>query len=139
MIDGPHRDKYANQRILPVNFSDKFDDKKPPNEADLRKLAEKYIKDNQIGVPNVNIKVEYADLASTLDYASSGVASVLEEVELCDIVPVYFGALGIETKAKVIKTVYDFELEEYTSVEIGHSTLASWAVRLKSWKPSKRP
>jgi phage minor structural protein len=123
VIDGPHRDKYANQRILPVNFSDKFDDKKPPNEADLRKLAEKYIKDNQIGVPNVNIKVEYADLASTLDYASNDVASVLEEVELCDIVPVYFGALGIETKAKVIKTVYDFELEEYTSVEIGHSTL----------------
>ena len=123
VIDGPHRNKYANQRILPVNFSDKFNDKKTPNEADLRKLAEQYIKANQIGVPNVNIKVEYADLASTLDYANSDVASVLEEVELCDIVPVYFGALGIETKAKVIKTVYDFELEEYTSVEIGHSTL----------------
>lgn len=123
VIDGPHRNKYPQQRILPVNFSDKFDDKNPPTEAGLKKLAEQYIKANQIGVPNVNIKVEYADLSSMLDYSTDELARIMEEVELCDIVPVYFGALGIETKAKVVKTVYDFELEEYTSVEIGHSSL----------------
>ena len=44
----------------------------------------------------------------------------IEELEFCDIVPVYYPSIGItEDDAKVTKIVYDFVNERNESVEFG--------------------
>ena len=72
---------------------------------------------NEIGKPKINIKIEYADLARTLDYADRG---WIEEVELCDIVPVYYPQIGLTDETLKITTItYDFVNERNESVEFG--------------------
>ena len=72
---------------------------------------------NEIGKPKINIKIEYADLARTLDYADNG---WIEEVELCDIVPVYYPQIGLTDETLKVTTItYDFVNERNESVEYG--------------------
>lgn len=101
-------------RILTQDFSDKFQE--PPTDAELNAEAAKYIRDNDIGVPKVSLKVSFVDLAK-----ANGLETVafLENVELCDTVSIRFEALNISTKAKIVKTEYNVLLDRYTSVEIG--------------------
>ena len=75
------------------------------------------MENNRIGAPKINTKIEYVDLAQTLDYAERG---WIEELELCDIVPVYYPEIGItEDDAKVTRVVYDFLNDRNESVEFG--------------------
>jgi hypothetical protein len=83
----------------------------------LRKIANDYMERNEIGKPKINIKIEYADLARTLDYADNG---WIEEVELCDIVPVYYPQIGLTDETLKVTTItYDFVNERNESVEYG--------------------
>jgi len=76
-----------------------------------------YMERNAIGKPKINIKIEYADLAKTLDYADNG---WIEELELCDIVPIYYPQIGLtDETAKVTTVTYDFVNERNESVEFG--------------------
>ena len=124
-VDSKYVSMYANRRIKVVDFSSEFKDeglgeskkKDIPTPEKLRALAIKYMENNRIGAPKINTKIEYVDLAQTLDYAERG---WIEEVELCDIVPVYYPQIGItEDDAKVTKVVYDFLNDCNESVEFG--------------------
>ena len=124
-VDSKYVSMYANRRIKVVDFSSEFKDegvgeskkKGIPTPEKLRALAIKYMENNRIGVPKINTKIEYVDLAQTLDYAERG---WIEELELCDIVPVYYPQIGItEDDAKVDKVVYDFLNDRNESVEFG--------------------
>lgn len=119
-VDSKYKALYANRRIKVVDFSSEFstDSKKNiPNPDKLRKLAMDYMDKNAIGKPKINIKIEYADLAKTLDYADNG---WIEELELCDIVPVYYPQIGLtDDTAKVTTVTYDFVNERNESVEFG--------------------
>ena len=124
-VDSKYVSMYANRRIKVVDFSSEFKDegvgeskkKGIPTPEKLRALAIKYMENNRIGVPKINTKIEYVDLAQTLDYAERG---WIEELELCDIVPVYYPQIGItEDDAKVTKVVYDFLNDRNESVEFG--------------------
>src|SRR5699024_5604332 len=86
--------------------------------AQLRARAKRYITDNEVGVPKVNLRVKFIDLAKTLDYKH---LKLVEEINLCDLVTVYFDKLDIMQKAKVIKTTWDVLLDRYDSIEIGES------------------
>ena len=101
-------------RIKPVDFSADFEEQ--PTEATLRSAANAYITNNQIGVPNVSIKVSFLPLDQTEEYRD---IAPLERVDLCDVVSVSFPELGVSAKAKVIKTVYNVLLDRYSSVELG--------------------
>lgn len=101
-------------RIKPVDFSMDFEEQ--PTEATLRAAANAYITNNQIGVPNVSIKVSFIPLDQTEEYRD---IAPLERVDLCDVVSVSFPELGVSAKAKVIRTVYDVLLDRYSSVELG--------------------
>lgn len=91
------------RRILCLDLSQDFEEQ--PTTAQLIARAQTYIKANNIGVPRVSL---------SLDWAQS-----TEVVELCDTVTVEFERLGISTKAKCVRTVWDALKERYTRIEIG--------------------
>lgn len=120
-VDSKYKALYAHRRIKVVDFSSEFKSdsksKDIPTPDKLRKLATDYMEHNAIGKPKINIKIEYADLAKTLDYADNG---WIEELELCDIVPIYYPQIGLtDETAKVTTITYDFINERNESVEFG--------------------
>ena len=120
-VDSKYKALYAHRRIKVVDFSSEFKSdsksKDIPTPDKLRKIANDYMERNAIGKPKINIKIEYADLAKTLDYADHG---WIEELELCDIVPIYYPQIGLtDETAKVTTVTYDFVNERNESVEFG--------------------
>lgn len=120
-VDSKYKALYAHRRIKVVDFSSEFKsdskNKDIPTVEKLRKMATDYMERNAIGKPKFNTKIEYADLAKTLDYADRG---WIEEVELCDIVPVYYPQIGLTDETLKITTItYDFVNERNESVEFG--------------------
>ena len=120
-VDSKYKALYAHRRIKVVDFSSEFKsdskNKDIPTPDKLRKIATDYMDRNAIGKPKINIKIEYADLAKTLDYADNG---WIEELELCDIVPIYYPQIGLtDETAKVTTVTYDFVNERNESVEFG--------------------
>ena len=120
-VDSKYKALYAHRRIKVVDFSSEFKSdsksKDIPTADKLRKIATDYMERNAIGKPKINIKIEYADLARTLDYADNG---WIEELELCDIVPIYYPQIGLtDETAKVTTITYDFVNERNESVEFG--------------------
>lgn len=91
-------------RILPLDLTSVF--KGQPTPDQLRTSAQYYIADNNVGVPRVSLSLSYAQLDG-------------EKVDLCDTLTVTFAEMGVNTTAKVIKTVFDVLQDRYSSVEIG--------------------
>ncbi|HEL1081240.1 phage tail spike protein [Streptococcus equi] len=118
ILDGQYLDLYAQRRIQMVDLSSHFnDDKKEPTVEEIRKLAQKYLKDNNVGAPKISIEVDYIDLSQTLDYQDF---RVMEEVELCDIVPLYYPKFGITTETeKVVEIVYDVYTDSNHTTKLG--------------------
>lgn len=116
-VDGPYIGLYNERRVLIVDFSSNFKDKEVPTIDKLRRLAKDYAINNRLGLPKINTKIEYVDLSKTLDYK---LTQILEEAELCDIVPVYYPQIGLTSEdAKLTTIVYDVLLEQNDSVEVG--------------------
>lgn len=116
-VDGPYIGLYNERRVLIVDFSSNFKDKEVPTIDKLRRLAKEYATNNRLGLPKINTKIEYVDLSKTLDYK---LTQILEEAELCDIVPVYYPQIGLTSEdAKLTTIVYDVLLEQNDSVEVG--------------------
>lgn len=116
-VDGPYIGLYNERRVLIVDFSSNFKDKEVPTIDKLHRLAKEYAINNRLGLPKINTKIEYVDLSKTLDYK---LTQILEEAELCDIVPVYYPQIGLTSEdAKLTTIVYDVLLEQNDSVEVG--------------------
>lgn len=117
IVDSQWVKMYADRRVQVVDFSSKFAEKETPTLDKLRKMAERYVHDNRIGIPKTSIKVEYVDLAKTLDYADM---AFMEEVELCDIVPIFYPKIGLTNEdGKVVVVNYDVLNDRNESIEIG--------------------
>lgn len=108
---------YPYPRTIPVDFTSVFQSQ--PTEAQLRIAGQQYIIDNNIGIPKVSIKVSFVPLWQTEEYKN---VAPLERVNLCDTITVFFEKLGINAKAKVVKTDYDVLLERYIAIEVGDAT-----------------
>ena len=106
---------FATPRIAVIDFSDDFEDE-APTVAQLNARAQKYINDNDVGVPEVSIKIEFEPLSQAGD---TPWLDLLERVDLCDEVQVVFELLGVTATAKVVKTVYNTLLDRYDSIELG--------------------
>lgn len=102
------------KRVLLLNLSSNF--QSAPTQAQLRAEAQRYIDRNKPHVPRVSISVKFVPLEQTEEYR--GIA-FLEQVNLCDSVTVEYPKLGVSTKAKVIKIVYDVLKERCKEVELG--------------------
>ena len=106
----------AEPRILNLDLSDKVEQTDTITAAMLDEKARAYIAVNNPLIPKINIKVSFVNLADTEEYKN---IAVLETVKLCDTVTVIFEKLGVNGKAKVIKTVFDVLNEKFESIEIG--------------------
>ena len=106
--------EFGYERILTKDFSSEWQTK--PTEEQLRKRAEKYIQDNDIGKPNVSWKVEFVALEQTEEYKGR---QILERVCLGDTVTVKFLKLGIDATARAVETRYKPLLDRYESISLG--------------------
>ena len=104
---------YPFQRTITKDFSDKFQN--APTVAQLRAYANNYMTANHIGIPAVNLSVDFVHL------------SEFSNIDLCDTVTVYFEKLGVEVSSKVIEIHWDVLKDRYDSIQIGdkRNTLAS--------------
>lgn len=118
VVDGKYIDMYDHKKIKLVDFSGEFDtEENKPTAEKLQKLAEKYVEQNDIGAPHEHIKIEYVDLSKTLDYQN---VRYIEEVELCDRIPIYYPKFDIYSKeAKVVVITYNVIKDENQSIELG--------------------
>ena len=114
--------RFPYPKIKMVDFSSDFDTQ--PTIDELRQVATEYLNNNSVGVPSVSIDVSFVALWQSEEYKD---IAPLEEVKLCDTVTVIFDKLGVEAKAKVIKTELDVLTERYNTISIGEakSTLSS--------------
>ena len=122
-------------RILPLDLSQKFD--AAPSEEQLREAAEKYMVNNQIGVPDVSWTVQFVQLEQTEEY--KGMA-LLERVLLGDTISVVFPRMNVNASARAVKIDYDPILERYNSVTLGKvkANLAATIVKQQQ-EISKKP
>lgn len=102
-------------RSVIQDFSGDFDN--VPTEDELRDMAELYIQNEGIGVPDVSLTVNFVNLSETEEYKN---LLALQTVNLGDLVTVDFPDLEVNVKQKVSKTEYDVLTERYTSVTIGN-------------------
>lgn len=117
VIDGDYVDKYPNRRVTMVDFSEKFNENNTYSEAKLRKLAQTYVKANNVGVPKVTMKVSTVDLSAALDDSFN--VKEVESLHLGDTVKVFFEPLGITSEAKVVGVAWNVLLERYDSYTLG--------------------
>ena len=113
-VDSPTASSYPFKRTIPLDLSSDWEE--APTQAQLRARAQAYVNSSGIGIPKVNIKVSFVNLADTEEYKD---VAALQAVSLCDYVAVQFEKLGISTQAKVVKTVYNVLLDRYDSIEVG--------------------
>ena len=101
------------QRTVVKDFTEEFVN--APTVAQLRSYTESFIQRNEIGKPSVSLSVKWVNAQDTPEYK----ALLQSNVDLCDTVEVYFSALGVSTKAKIIEYEWDMLQERYDSLEIG--------------------
>lgn len=94
------------KRVLCLDVTSDFQE--VPEEQDLTDKATSYVSSHNLTVPLNNI---------TLDFVQEG--ALKDRVDLCDMVTVYFEALGISAKFKCIRTKWDVLEERYIETEFG--------------------
>lgn len=105
---------YPRENILILDASSEYQEK--PTADQLGDYASKYVTDNDIGSPSVNITASFEALWQTEEYKS---IAPLERVSLCDTVTVWFPDLGIDATSQVIRANYDVLRERYNEIELG--------------------
>lgn len=98
-------DEFTN--VLTLDLSDRFE--ATPTAAALRQTAQAYIDNNDLGVPKINI---------TINFVQGGFS---ERVDLCDTIHVYYDALGVSVSEKCIRTKWDVLDEKYIEIEVGYA------------------
>lgn len=105
---------YSHPYTSYMDFSEKFEDGEIPTSEQLTAIGEKYFKNNSCDKPKQNFKIEFIPLSKCIGYED-----IEDKISLCDIVTIKDTRYGIDTKAKVIKTVYDVLRDRYDSMELG--------------------
>ena len=106
--------EYGFRKIRTVDFTSYFQEQ--PTEEQLRSTTERYIKNNEIGVPIVSLDVSFAQLQKSEEYKH---LKLLERVSLFDTISVEFPALKVSAKAKAVKIVYNVLLDRVEVVTLG--------------------
>lgn len=95
-----------NAKALIIDASSDFEEQ--PTVSDLDAYSTVYISNHNLTVPTNNI---------TLNFQQTG--TLVDRVDLCDTVTVYFEALDITAKFKCIRTRWDVLAERYIENEFG--------------------
>lgn len=117
VVESSYADTFPFRRTGVVDLSDKFSDHEGTiTEAELRTAAQNFVNANAVGVPRVSLEVGFFNVRHDLGYTLIDKVTTLA---LGDIVTVKFPLLGLSTKEKVVKAVYDVLRERYESVTVG--------------------
>lgn len=111
-----HKISATYPNVLIVDFSSDYDQEHLPTVADLTTKAQSYATNNDIEIPRVNLSISFVPLYQTEEYKN---IAPLERVSLGDTVHVFFEKLGVEATARVVKTVWDVNLNRYHQIELG--------------------
>nr|DAE54159.1 MAG TPA: tail protein [Caudoviricetes sp.] len=113
-IDSPLITNYSHPYVAYVDYSDKFDNEEVPTKEKLIELAKKEYSINNKDKPKQNYKIEFVPLSKCVGYEG-----LEDKISLCDTVTIKDTRYGIDTKSKVIRTVFDVLKNRYDSMELG--------------------
>lgn len=105
---------YSHPYISIIDFSDKFEQDEEITETKLIDLSEKYFNDNKCDIPKINYSIEFIPLSNVV-----GFEGLEDKISLCDTATIIDDRYNINTKAKIIKAVYDVVRERYEKMELG--------------------
>ena len=108
------------EKISVLDCTSQFQER--PTEAQLRNYVNSYLRNTSLTEPDIDIKIDFAQLWQTPGYADIAEA---ERVSLCDTVHVYISKLGLEVSCKVTETEYDVLLERYKSIVLSNAAVYS--------------
>lgn len=100
-----------NMRVLALDVSPYLDTTSggTPDKNEIDAACAYYVQNHpELTVPEVSIDVKFQPLRRAT-----------ERISLCDTVTVRYEKIGVSTKAKVTKTVYDVLADAYTNVSLG--------------------
>ena len=106
--------EFDHVKIATIDLSESFDAQ--PTAEQLANRTSRYIVDNEIGVPKVSWKVEFAQLENTTELSNM---DLFTRVDLGDTVHVYFEQMGVEATARVNEVRWNVLLDRYESVHLG--------------------
>lgn len=118
------------KKVVPIDVSSEsfigsgWNYDNPPSSAQVTTWGRRILKLRKPNLITPSINVDFVPLWQTLEYKE---IADLEKIHLFDTVTVSYSALGIESKAKVVRTVFDVLNERYKEITVGRirSTLAS--------------
>ena len=113
-VDSDYISNYSHPYISYMDFSGKFEDKEIPTTSKLIELAKKYFKENECDKPKQNFKIEFIPLSKCVGYEG-----IQDNISLCDTVTIKDTRFNVNTKAKVIKTIFNVLKNRYESMELG--------------------
>lgn len=113
-----HKVSTTYPKVKIVDFSSDYESGQIPTVQELTTKAQTYAQNNDIEIPNVNLTISFVPLYQTEEYKN---IAPLERVFLGDTVHVYFEKLNVEAIARVIKTVWNVNLQRYDSIELGNA------------------
>lgn len=93
-------------KVYVLDCSQDFEE--TPTAEQLNAKAVSYIENNNIGVPKINLTLNFVMLQG-----------LLNRVDLCDTVRVIFEKLGVEATAKCIRVRWNVLLDRYEEAEFG--------------------
>lgn len=109
----PDGQQYEHQRI--VNFD--ASSYNITTVDDLRSITQAYIRDNNIGKPQITLTIDYDEL--------QGHYQNLASVRCYDVVTVFLPEINLNIKAEVTDVIYDTLLQQNTQVTIGNRPLTT--------------
>lgn len=113
-VDSPLINNYSHPYISYIDYSDKFEEGETPTISKLQTLARNEYKVNNADKPKQNYKIEFIPLSRCVGYEG-----LEDKISLCDIVTIKDTRYNINTKAKVIRSVFNVLKNRYESMELG--------------------
>lgn len=113
-IDSPLITNYSHPYVAYIDYSDQFENEEVPTKEKLIELAKKEYSINNKDKPKQNYKIEFVPLSKCVGYEG-----LEDKISLCDTVTIKDTRYGIDTKSKVIRTVFDVLKNRYDSMELG--------------------
>lgn len=99
---------------IPFSMNEYFETK--PTEAQMRLKAQQILDSSDAWEPSEGFEVNFVQLWETEEYEQY---APLQQVNLCDIVHVYYKALGVDAvRERVVKTVYNTLLDRYDEITL---------------------
>jgi len=89
-----------------------------PTKAQLLAVAQQYLEDNEIGVPDVSIDINFAQLSQSMEYKD---LVLLESCYLCDTVSVSFSQMNVVALAQVVETTFNVLTDKYDNLVLGNA------------------